>query len=406
MIHPQGKRKTVAMTSKQGPTARKQQMDKVVEEYEDIFTSPTGVPLHCQVKHPIDLTPGAPLPNGPIYWRSVLENDEIKRQIQELLHKGHIRPSSSPCGSPIVLVQKKDGTWRLCIDYRALNKITVQNRYPIPRIDDLLDQLKGEKYFSKIDLKSGYHQVPIEPSDVWKTAFKSKEGLFEWLVVPFGLTNAPATFMRLMDDILRPFTNSFVVVYLDDILIFSQTWEEHLHHIRQVLQTLRQHKLCANLEKCTFGMTQVQYLGYIIDERGVHVDPAKIQVIRDWPAPTTLTELRSFLGLANFYRRFVLGFSHITWPLSQVTKGGAKAKFFRSESQPKAFGELKHRLCSAPVLTLLDLQQPFEIETDASDYAIEAVLTQHGHLVAYHSETLSDTVRKYPTYDKEMYSIV
>eukprot|EP00253_Pinus_taeda_P028016 PITA_28016 len=168
-------------------------MDKVVEEYEDIFTSPVGVPLHCQVKHSIDLTPGAPLPNGPIYRRSVLENDEIKRQIQELLQKGHIHPSSSPCGSPIVLVAK---------------------------------------YFSKIDMKSGYHQVPIEPSDVWKTAFKAKEGLFKWLVMPFGLTNAPATFMRLMDDILRPFTNSFVVVYLDDILIFSQSWEEHLHHIR------------------------------------------------------------------------------------------------------------------------------------------------------------------------------
>ena len=174
-------------------------MDKVVEEYEDIFTFPAGVPLHCQVKHSIDLNPCAP---------------------------------SSPCGSPIVLVQKKDGTWRFCIDYRPLNKITVWNRYPIPQIDDLLDQLKREKYFSDIDLKSGYHQVPIEPSDVWKTAFKAKEGLFEWLVMPFRLTNAPATFMRLMDDILRPFTNSFVVVYLDDILIFSQSWEEHLHHIR------------------------------------------------------------------------------------------------------------------------------------------------------------------------------
>jgi hypothetical protein len=173
-----------------------------VEEYSDIFSSPTGVPLHCQVKHPIDLTPNAPLPNGPVYHRSLLENEEIKRQIQELLHKGHIHPSSSPCGSPIVLVQKKDGTWRLCIDYRALNKITVRNRYPIPRIDDLLDQLTGAKYFSKIDLKSGYHQVPIEQTDVWKTTFKSKEGLFEWLVMPFGLTNAPATFMRMMDDIL------------------------------------------------------------------------------------------------------------------------------------------------------------------------------------------------------------
>eukprot|EP00253_Pinus_taeda_P021252 PITA_21252 len=173
-------------------------MDKVVVEYKDIFTSPAGVPLHCQVKHSIDLTPGAPLQNGPIYLCSILENDEIKR-------------------------------------------------YPISRIDDLLNQLKGAKYFSKIDLKSRYHQVPIQPSDIWKTVFKAKECLFEWLVMPFRLTNAPATFMRLMDDILRPFTNSFVVVYLDDILIFIQSWEEHLHHFRQVLQTLSQHKLCANL---------------------------------------------------------------------------------------------------------------------------------------------------------------
>jgi hypothetical protein len=221
----------------------------------------------------------------------------------------------------IVLVQKKDETWQLCIDYKSLNKITVKNRYPIPRIDDLLDQLKGENFFNKIDLKSGYHQVPIKPTDVWKTTFKSKEGLYEWLVMPFGLTNAPTTFMRLMDDVLRPFTNSFVVVYLDDILIFSRMWEEHMRHIQQVLSTLQQHKLYANLEKCSFGMNMVQYLGYIVDEHGVHVDLAKIQVIRDWPAPTTLTELQSFLGLANFYRRFMLGFSHIAWALNQVTKG-------------------------------------------------------------------------------------
>jgi hypothetical protein len=214
--------------------------------------------------------------------------------------------------------------------------------------------------------------------------------------MPFGLTNAPTTFMRLMDDVLRPFTNSFVVVYLDDILIFNRTWEEHMQHIQQVLGTLRQHKLYANLEKCSFGMNRVQYLGYIVDEHGVHVDPAKIQVIRDWPAPTTLTELQSFLGLANFYRRFVLGFSHIAWALSQVTKGGGKEKFAWGKAQQQAFDDLKHRLCSAPVLSLPDLQQPFEIETDASDYVVGAVLTQHGHPVAYHSETLSDTVLEIP----------
>jgi hypothetical protein len=305
-----------------------------------------------------------------------------------------------------VLVQKKDRTWRLYIDYRDLNKITVRNWYPIPRIDDLLDQLKGAKYFSKIDLNYSYHQVPIEATDVWKTTFKSREGLFEWLVMPFGLTNASKTFMRMMDDILRPFTNSFVVVYLDDILIFSRTWEEKLQHMEEVLRTLRQHKLYANIEKCSFGMKEIQYLGYIMNEQGVHVDSAKIQVIRNWSTPRTITELRSFLGLANFYRRFMLGFSNIAWALSNVTKGGDKAKFFWSPTQQQTFEELKQRLCSTPILTLPDLQQPFEIGTDASDYVVGTVLTQHGHPVAYHSETLSDTVRKYPTYDKEMYSIV
>lgn len=202
------------MKSRQGSSTQKQQINKVVEEYREIFASPTGVPLHYQVKHSIDQSTSMLLPNGPIYRGSVLENDEIKRKIQELLQKGHNRPNSSLYGRLFVLVQKKDGTWRFYIDYPALNKITVQNRYLIPHIDDLLDQLKGAKYFSKIDLNSCYHQVPIEPSDMWKTAFKSKVGIFEWLVMPFGLTNSLTTFMRLIDEILQPFINAFVVVYL------------------------------------------------------------------------------------------------------------------------------------------------------------------------------------------------
>jgi hypothetical protein len=222
----------------------------------------------------------------------------------------------------------------------------------------------------------------------------------------FGFTNAPTTFMILMGDIFRPFTNSFVVVYLDDILIFNKSWAEHLQHIQQVLNTLWQQQLYVNLEKCSFGMTRVQYLGYIMDEHGVHVDPTKIQAIRDWSAPTTLTELCSFLGLANFYLRFMLGFSHIAWVPSQVTKGGDKVKFVWVESLQKAFEELKHRLRLASVLSLPNLQHPFKMETNASDYVVGIVLTQHGHPMAYHSETLSNAVRKYTTYDKEMYSIV
>jgi hypothetical protein len=220
------------MACTQSLSLQKKQVDRTVEEYKDIFSSPTRVPMHFQVKHPIDLTLFTPLPNGPFYRRLLMQKNEIKHQIQDLLQKGHIIPNSSPYESLIVLVQKKDGTWRLCIDYKALNKITIRNRYPIPRIDDLLDQLKGEMFFSKIDLKYGYHQVPIEPTDVWKTIFKSKEGLFEWLIISLRLTNAPSNFMRLMDDVLRPFTNSFVVVYLDDILIFNRIWEEHMQRIQ------------------------------------------------------------------------------------------------------------------------------------------------------------------------------
>jgi hypothetical protein len=196
------------------------------------------------------------------------------------------------------------------------------------------------------------------------------------------------------------------VVYLDDILIYNKTWAEHLQYIQQILHTLRQHKLYANLEKCSFGMDKIHYLGYIVDQRGIHVDPSNIQVIRDRPTPTTLTKLRSFLGLTNFYSRFILGFSHIAWALSQITRGDGKAKFVWGWSQQQVFNDLKQRLCSSPVLSLPDLQRPFDIERDASDYDVGVVLTQHGHLVAYHSETLSYVVRKYPTYDKEMYSIV
>jgi hypothetical protein len=218
--------------------------------------------------------------------------------------------------------------------------------------------------------------------------------------MPFGLTNSPVNLMRMMDDILRPFTNYFVVVHLDDILIYIKTWAELLKCIQQVLHTLRQHKLYANLEKCSFDMDNVQYLGYIVDEHGVHVDPANIQVICDWKSLTTLTELHIFLGLVNFYSRFMFGFSHITWALSQVTKGGGKEKFVWGLAQQQVFDDLKKLLCSTLVLSSPDLQESFEIKTYASNYFVGTVLTQHDHLMAYHIETLLDVIRKYPTYAK------
>ena len=218
----------------------KSSLFEVVNQYEDMFKEPKGLPPKRGVQHEIQLQQDCPLPNIGMYRLSVMENTEIKKQIQELLDKGVIEPSSSPCGSLIVLVPKKDGTWRMCIDFRALNKITIKNRYPLPRIDDLLDHLKDAKYFTKLDLRSGYHQIRIPEGDTWKTTFKTKQGLFEWMVMPFGLCNAPATFMRVMNDVLRPFLDEFVIVYLDDILIFSKSREEHIEHVKKVLDVFEE----------------------------------------------------------------------------------------------------------------------------------------------------------------------
>jgi hypothetical protein len=297
---------------------------RVLQEYEDVFPeeTPAGLPPLRGIEHQIDLIPGAALPNRPAYRTNPEETKEIQRQVQALLDKGYVRESLSPCAVPVILVPKKDGSWRMCVDCRAINNITVRYRHPIPRLDDMLDELSGSMIFSKIDLRSGYHQIRMKLGDEWKTAFKTKFGLYEWLVMPFGLTNAPSTFMRLMNHVLRAFIGKFVVVYFDDILIYSKTLEEHVAHIQQVLDVLRKEKLFANLEKCTFCTDQVVFLGFVVSGSGIQVDESKVKAIKDWPTPENVSQVRSFHGLAGFYRRFVRDFSTIAAPLNELTKKG------------------------------------------------------------------------------------
>jgi hypothetical protein len=275
----------------------------LLQEFEDVLPEevPHGLPPIRGIEHQIDFIPGASIPNRPAYRSNPEETKELKRQVGELLEKGYVRESVSPCAVPVLLVPKKDGTWRMCVDCRAINNITVKYRHPIPRLDDMLDELYGSCIFTKIDLKSGYHQIRMKEGDERKTAFKTKNGLYEWLVMPFGLTNAPSAFMRLMNHVLRAFIGRFVVVYFDDIIIYSKNLEEHVMHLKSVLEIPRKERL---------------FLGFVVCKRGIEVDEEKVKAIQEWPMPTTISQVRSFHGLASFYRQFVRDFSSLAAPLT------------------------------------------------------------------------------------------
>ena len=331
------------------------------------------------------------------------EHGIIQGMVDDLLSKNLIRPSISPCAVPALLIPKKDGTWRMCIDSRAINNITVKYRFPIPRLEDLLDKLAGAKLFSRLDLRSGYHQICIKEGDEWKTAFKTREGLYEWLVMPFGLTNAPSTFMRLMNQILKPLLGKSVAVYFDDILIYSSTLEDHLVHIGEVLEILQANKLYLNLKKCKFMSSELLFLGFIVGEQGIKVDDRKVHAIKNWSIPKTVSELRSFHGLATFYRQFIQNFSHIAAPLTDCLK---KGKFHWGVEQQQSFDLLKDKLSSAPVLALPNFDKTFEVDTDASKMGIGAVLMQEGRPLAYFSEKLSPARQNWTTYEQELYAVV
>ncbi|KAL3534954.1 hypothetical protein ACH5RR_003415 [Cinchona calisaya] len=292
----------------------------------------------------------------------------------------------------------------MCIDYRALNKLTVKNKYPIPLIADLFDQLGGARWFSKLDLRSGYWQVHIAEGDEHKTACVTRYGAYEFLVMPFGLTNASATFCTLMNKVLREFLDKFVVVYLDDIVIYSRTLEEHIQYLRKVFRVLKENQLFVKKEKCAFAEQEVPFLGHIVGEGQIRIDVSKIQAIVEWKPPTKVTELRSFLGLTNYYRKFVRSYSNITTPLTELLKKG-KAWEWDEECQG-AFEKLKEAMTQEPVLALPDFSKTFEVETDASDFAIGGVLMQEGHPVAYESRKLSEAERRYTVQEKEMTAVV
>ncbi|GKC97639.1 putative reverse transcriptase domain-containing protein [Tanacetum coccineum] len=279
-----------------------------------------GLPPTRQVEFQINLVPGAaPVARAP-YRLAPSEMKELADQLQELSDKGFIRPSSSPWGAPVLFVKKKDGSFRMCIDYQELNKLTVKNRYPLLRIDNLFDQLQGSSVYSKIDLRSGYHQLRVCEEDILKTAFRTRYGHYEFQVMPFGLTNAPIVFMDLMNRVCKPYLDKFVIVFIDDILIYSKNKQEHEEHLKIILELLKKEELYAKFSKCEFWIPTVQFLGHVIDSKGIHVDPAKIESIKDWISPKSPTEVRQFLGLAGYYQRFIEGFSKIARSMTKLTQ--------------------------------------------------------------------------------------
>jgi hypothetical protein len=368
------------------------------------------LPAHKKWDHVIELIPGTKEFSTKLYPMSPSEQMELDKFLDENLKSGRIRSSKSPMASPVFFVKKKDGSLRFVQDYRKLNAMTIRNRYPLPLVPDIMSRVAGAKYFTKLDVRWGYNNVRIREGDEWKAAFRTNRGLYEPLVMFFGLCNSPATFQTMMNDLFRELIEEGVVaIYMDDILIFSKTLEEHRQVVNRVLQILQNNKLYLKPDKCIFEVNKVEFLGLILSENQVEMDPIKIEGVRNWPAPKNVKEVQSFLGFVNFYRRFIEGFSHVARPLHDLTRKDSIWKW--EPSQQEAFDTLKTKITSSPVLVQPDVTRPFKLETDASDYATGAVLSQlcedeKWRPVGFMSKSLNDPERNYPIYDKEMLSVM
>ena len=399
-----------------GPTTATNQLPAWLEEYRDVFDGELAaeLPPHSRFAHAIELEGGEP-PYGPLYNLSVNELASLRVYLDDALKTGKIRPSTSPAGAPILFVPKKDGGLRLCVDYRGLNKVTKKNRYPLPLISETLDRLVGAKAFTKLDLKDAYHRIRIKAGDEWKTAFRTRYGHFEYLVMPFGLANAPSTFQAYINQAMKDLLDVVCVVYLDDILIYSYDETKHEEHVRMVLDRLREHGLYANLKKCEFKTKEVSFLGFLVGCDGITMEPSRVTTIQEWPVPKSVKELMTFLGFANFYRRFITHYSKIVAPMTDLLKG-AGSNFKWGEREQAALDRVKKAFTEAPLLRHFDPKLQVTMETDASGSAIAVVVSQpfesetpgkaHRHPIAFFSRKLKEAERNYETHDAELLAIV
>ena len=392
------------------PSFYAQYIRSYLTDFSDVFskTNATALPPHRSFDCDIPLQPDAKIPHGKVYSLTEQETSVMESYIKDNLAAGFIRPSQSPASAPCFFVKKKDSSLRLCVDYRKLNEVTVKNRYPLPLISDLIRTLHSAKHFTALDLRNGYHLVRVKEGDEWKTAFNTQFGLFEYLVMPFGLANAPSIFQEMMNTIFHDVLNKFVVIYLDDILIFSDSPAQHDQHVRYVLEKLRSHNLFCKPEKCQFFQSSISYLGFVISDKGVNMDPTKVSAITSWPEPTSVKELQQFLGFANFYRRFIANFAGIAKPLTSLTR--KHRSFVWGPEQQQAFQQLLSQFQNASWLAIADTTKPFIVETDASDFALGGVLSQYDtnnvlRPVAFHSRQFTSAELNYEIYDKELLAI-
>ena len=402
-VRPQGR--MLAGTSEELPSE--------YQDFEDLFKEREGaaaLPEHKPWDHEIPIEEGkTPTHYGGLIPLSKKEEDFLKDYIEKHLEKKFIRPSKSHIAHGVLFAPKKDGGLRPCIDYRKLNAITKKNRYPLPRIDELQDRLLGAKWFTAIDIRDAYYRIRMKEGEEWKTAFRTRWGLYEYQVMPFGLTNAPASFQELINNTLREYLDDFALAYLDDVLIFSKTKEEHVQHVRKVLTKLREKDLPVKLSKCEFHKHSISFLGYTVSENGLGPDPNKVSAIDQWPEPKNVKDVQAVLGILNYYRKFIEGFSAIAQPLTALTR--KDVTFAWGIECREALKELKRRMTTAPILALFDPEKEATLETDSSDYAIGACLTQKGkdgkpRPIAYFSRKMTAPELNYDIHDKELLAVV